>query len=149
MEIILLEKVQNLGGIGDRVKVRPGYGRNYLIPQGKAVIANAENVAKFEQRRAELEQKAAEAHAAAQARADKLAELSVELVSKAGEEGKLYGSIGTRDIAEAVSAAGVELHKNEVRLPEGPIRQAGEYEIAVQLHADVSGTVKINIVAEQ
>ncbi len=149
MEIILLEKIQNLGGIGDKVKVRPGYGRNYLIPQGKAVIASPENVAKFEQRRAELERKAAEAQAAAQARAEKLAELSVELVSKAGEEGKLYGSIGTRDIAEAVTAAGVELDKTEVRLPEGPIRQAGEYEIAVQLHADVSGSVKIVIVAEE
>lgn len=148
MEVILLEKVNNLGGIGDKVNVRAGYGRNFLIPQKKAVPASDANVADFEARRAELEAKAAEVLAAAQARFDKLQGLTVEIVSKAGDEGKLYGSIGTRDIADAVTATGVELAKNEVRMPEGAIRQTGEFELEVQVHPDVAGTIKVNVVAE-
>lgn len=148
MEIILLEKVQNLGGLGDKVNVKPGYGRNFLIPQGKAVPATSENVSKFEARRAELEKAAAESLAEANTRLEKLMALSIEIASKAGDEGKLYGSIGTRDIAVAVTDAGVELGKNEVNLPEGPLRYTGEFEIGVSLHPDVAGTLKINVVAE-
>ena len=148
MEVILLDKVKNLGNIGDMVKVRAGYGRNFLIPQGKAVRATKENVEHFEARRAELEQKSTDAFVAAQARADQLSGLSVDITSKAGDEGKLYGSIGTRDIASAVTAAGVEIHKSEVLLPEGAIRNAGEYEVAIQLHPDVTGKVKINVMPE-
>jgi len=147
MDIILLEKVKNLGAIGDQVSVRAGYGRNFLIPQGKAVPASAENIKSFDARRADLEKAAGEKLAAAQARLAKLEALSVEIRSVAGDEGKLYGSIGTRDIADAVTAAGVELSKGEVSLPEGTIRYAGEYEISVQLHADVSGVVKLVVTA--
>jgi large subunit ribosomal protein L9 len=149
MEVILLEKVQNLGGIGDQVNVRPGYGRNFLIPQGKAVPANEENVKKFEAQRAELEAKADELLKEAQDRAEKLNALSVQIVSKIGDEGKLYGSIGVRDVAVAVTDAGVELAKHEVILPEGPIRTAGDFEIQAQLHPDVDATIKLSIVAEQ
>jgi large subunit ribosomal protein L9 len=148
MEIILLEKIAGLGNLGDKVSVRPGYGRNFLIPQGKAVAATAEKLAEFEKRRAELEKKAAEDLAAAQARAEAIGKLSVKIVQKAGEEGRLYGSVGTKDIAEAVTAAGVTLHKHEVRLPSGPIRQAGDYEITVHLHSDVDATVALSVVPE-
>jgi large subunit ribosomal protein L9 len=148
MEVILLEKVKNLGAIGEQVKVRAGYGRNFLIPQGKAVQATKENVEVFEAKRAELEAKAAEVLAAAQARQEALAGLNVEMKSKAGDEGKLFGSISARDIADAVTATGTELSKNEVLLPEGPIRNIGEYDIAIQVHPDVNGTVKINVVPE-
>lgn len=148
MEIILLEKVTNLGNIGDQVRVRAGYGRNYLIPQGKAVFATAENIKEFEARRADLEQAAAEKLEAAQARMAKLAEVTVEITSKAGDEGKLYGSIGPRDVADATTAAGAELNKDEVLMPEGPIRYAGEFDVAVQLHADVTGTIKLVVTAE-
>jgi len=148
MNVILLEKVQNLGAMGDQVKVRGGFGRNFLIPQGKAVPATEANVASFNAKRAELEAKAAEKLAAAQARAEALSSLTVEIAGKAGEEGKLFGSIGTRDIAEAVTAAGVELAKVEVSLPEGPLRNVGDFEIALQLHADVSTTVNISVVAQ-
>jgi len=149
MNIILLEKVQNLGAMGEQVKVRGGYGRNFLIPQGKAVPATEANVAVFNEKRAELEAKAAEALAAAQARAEKLKALNVEISGKAGDEGKLFGSIGTRDIAEAVTAAGVALAKNEVSLPEGQLRNIGNYEISLQLHADVSATVNVTVVGAE
>jgi large subunit ribosomal protein L9 len=148
MELILLEKIQNLGTLGDKVAVRPGYGRNYLIPKGMAVQASADNLARFEQRRAELEQAQADGLAAAQARADVLREVRVSIARKAGEGGRLFGSVGTTDIAEAVTAAGFELHKHEVRLPEGPLRQAGEYDVVLHLHTDVDATVKVEVVPE-
>lgn len=149
MDVILLEKVGKLGAIGDQVKVKSGYGRNYLIPQGKAIFATPENIAEFEQRRAELEKTAAERKSAAEARGAKLAALgNVQIGAHAGEEGKLFGSIGTRDIAEAITAAGVEVNKSEIKLPEGAMREVGEYEVDIQLHADVTQAVKLVIVAE-
>ncbi|MDX1454007.1 MAG: 50S ribosomal protein L9 [Gammaproteobacteria bacterium] len=149
MEVILLTKVDNLGNLGDKVTVKPGYGRNYLLPQGLAKPATPENVAEFEARRAELEKQLAEELAAAQARADKLEGMSVEITSKAGSEGKLFGSIGTVDIADAVTKAGVELERKEVRMPEGPLRMAGEHEIEIHLHSDVNATIKVVIVGEE
>ena len=148
MNVILLEKVGKLGSLGDTVTVKSGYGRNFLIPFGKAVPANDANVAEFETRRAELEKAAAEKMAEAEARAAKLNELAVTIVSKAGDEGKLFGSIGTRDIADAVSAAGVEVTKSEIKLPEGSLRSVGDFEIAIQLHSDVTATVNLTVVAE-
>jgi len=148
MEVILLDKVGKLGAIGDKVTVKSGYGRNYLLPQGKAVAATAKNVADFEARRAELEAAAAAKIAEATARAEKLAELTVTIAANAGDEGRLFGSIGTRDIAEAITAAGVAVAKSEVRLPEGVLRETGSYEINVQLHAEVLQTVKLNVIAE-
>ncbi|QEQ95914.1 50S ribosomal protein L9 [Neptunomonas concharum] len=148
MEVILLEKVGKLGALGDKVSVKAGFGRNYLVPQGKAVPATAVNVAKFEERRAELEKAAAEKLAAAQARAEALNGFVVTIASKAGDEGKLFGSIGTRDIAEALVAAGQEVCKSEVRLPEGALRHTGEFEVAVQLHAEVTTSVTVSVVGE-
>ncbi|MDC6472640.1 50S ribosomal protein L9 [Luminiphilus sp.] len=149
MEVILLENIGNLGTLGDKVDVKPGYGRNFLIPQGKAVPATGDNVAKFEARRAELETAAAETLAAAAARGDAMSALgSIDIAATAGEEGKLFGSVGTRDIAEALTAAGCEVDKAEVRLPEGVIRELGEFEVMIQLHAEVTASVAINIVAE-
>ncbi|WP_339900362.1 50S ribosomal protein L9 [uncultured Gilvimarinus sp.] len=148
MEVILLEKVGKLGAIGDKVSVKAGFGRNFLVPQGKAIPATASNVAEFEARRAELEAAAEAKKAEAQVRADKLAELSVTIEANAGDEGKLFGSIGTRDIAEAITAAGVAVVKAEVRLPEGAIREVGEYDIDVQVHADIIQAVKLAVVAE-
>lgn len=148
MEVILLEKVGKLGSLGDKVAVKAGYGRNFLIPQGKAVPANDANIAEFEARRAELEKAAAEKLAASQARADQLNDKEVTIVSKAGDEGKLFGSIGVRDIADAITAAGVEVAKSEVRLPEGSLRTVGEFDITVQLHGEVNAIVKLIIVAE-
>lgn len=148
MEVILLEKVQNLGDLGDRVTVKPGFGRNYLLPQGKAVPATEANVAEFEARRAELEKVAAEKLAAAQARADKIEGVTLTLVRKAGDEGKLYGSVSNIDIAEAAVDAGVEIDRSEVRMPTGPIRAAGEYDISVHLHSDIDSTVKVVVEAE-
>ncbi|MCL5041764.1 MAG: 50S ribosomal protein L9 [Gammaproteobacteria bacterium] len=147
MEVILLEKIANLGSLGDKVSVKAGYARNFLLPFGKATAATEDNVAAFEARRAELEKLAAEKKAAADARAEQLAELTVTVSANAGEEGKLFGSIGTRDIADAVTAAGVAIEKSEVRLPEGPLRTVGEFDIDVQLHTDVSATVKLVVVA--
>ncbi|TKB56836.1 50S ribosomal protein L9 [Ferrimonas aestuarii] len=148
MEVILLDKIAKLGGLGDKVSVKSGYARNYLLPQGKAVFANAANIAEFEARRAELEKNIADKLAAAQARADKLTALEgVEIASKAGDEGKLFGSIGTRDIADAITAAGVEVAKSEVRLSEGALRNTGEFDIVVALHTEVTATVKLTIVA--
>ena len=134
MEIILLQKVANLGNIGDRVKVKPGYGRNFLLPQGKATLATADNIAKFEARRAELEKAAGDELSKAQARAAKLQGFKLSLTAKAGGEGKLFGSVGTSDIAEATSKAGFEVERSEVRLPHGPIRQAGEHVVQLHLH---------------
>ncbi len=148
MEVILLEKVANLGSLGEKVKVRAGYGRNYLVPYGKAVPATKNNVELFEQRRAELEKVQAEKLATAQARADALSGKEVTIVAKAGDEGKLFGSIGTRDIAEAISALGTEVTKAEVKLPEGALRNTGEFDLDLQLHSDVFATVKVIIVAE-
>lgn len=149
MEVILLENINNLGTLGDKVDVKAGYGRNFLIPQGKAVPATASNVADFEARRAELEAAAADVLAAAQARGESLEALdTVTIGANAGEEGKLFGSIGTRDIAEAITAAGVEVDKSEVRLPEGALRELGEYEIAIQVHGEVTSTIALSVVAE-
>ena len=148
MQVILLEKIRRLGELGDTVKVKSGYGRNFLIPQGKAVSATEANKKFFEQRRADLEKKQAEVLAAAQARAEKLAALTVTIASKAGDEGKLFGSVGTRDIAEAVTKAGVAVEKAEVRLPNGALRNVGEYDISIALHSEVAATVKVAIVAE-
>ena len=149
MEIILLDKIANLGGLGDTVTVKAGFARNFLFPQGKAVPATKANVEKFEQRRAELEAKIAEQLAAAEARAAKIAELGeVTIAAPAGEEGKLFGSVGTRDIADAITAAGVEVAKAEVQLPTGTLRETGEYDIDVQLHSDVMATAKVVIIAE-
>lgn len=149
MQVILLDKIANLGGLGDLVTVKPGYARNYLIPQSKAVMATKENLAHFEARRAELEAKVAAALTAAQDRADKIAALgTVEITSKAGDEGRLFGSIGTNDIATALTAAGVAVAKSEVRLNDGLLRNTGEYEISLQLHSEVFATAKIVVVAE-
>ncbi|PCI58642.1 MAG: 50S ribosomal protein L9 [Gammaproteobacteria bacterium] len=149
MEVILLDKIAKLGGLGDKVSVKSGYARNYLLPQGKAVFASKENVERFEARRADLESKLAEALTSAQARADKLAALTdVTIASKAGEEGKLFGSIGTRDIADAITEAGVEVTKAEVRLPLGTLRETGEFDIAIHLHNDVDTTIKLVVIAE-
>jgi large subunit ribosomal protein L9 len=148
MNVILLEKVGKLGNVGDQVAVKAGFGRNFLIPQGKAIPATKANIADFEARRAELEAAAAEKKAAAEARAEKLAELAVTIEANAGDEGKLFGSIGTRDIAEAITAAGVEVAKSEVKLPEGALREVGEFEIDIQLHSEVIQAVKLSVVAE-
>ncbi len=149
MDVILLEKVANLGGIGDRVKVRPGYARNFLLPQGKATMATAENVARFEARRAEFERKAQEELYAAQQRAAAMQDFKLRITSKAGSEGKLFGSVGTADIAEAATAAGFAVERSEVRLPGGPIRVIGEHIVALHLHADVDVSVPVTIVAEE
>lgn len=148
MEVILLDKVGRLGAIGDKVTVKSGYGRNYLLPQGKAVAATAKNIADFEVRRAGLEAAAASKIAGATARAEQLATLEVTIAAKAGDEGRLFGSIGTRDIAEAITAAGVAVAKSEVRLPQGVLREIGQYEIDVQLHAEVIQAVKLAVVPE-
>lgn len=148
MEVILLEKVSNLGDLGEKVSVKPGFGRNFLIPQGKAVNATPERIAEFEQRRAELEKVAAEKLSAAQARAEAIEKLVLTISQKAGDEGKLFGSVGQADIADAVVAAGAELDKSEVRLPEGAIRHTGEYEISVQLHADVVAVLNLKVEPE-
>ncbi|MBM2830021.1 MAG: ribosomal protein [Gammaproteobacteria bacterium] len=149
MDVILLEKIHKLGNLGDQVRVKAGYGRNFLIPSGKAIPATPANVEKFEAQRAELEKTQAGVFEQATARALKLNEVSVTLVRKAGNEGKLFGSVGTIDIAEAVTQTGVELAKQELRLPRGPFRTVGQFEVDVHLHADVDAKVKINIVAEE
>ncbi|MDX5377079.1 MAG: 50S ribosomal protein L9 [Halomonas sp.] len=148
MEVILLDNIGKLGGLGDKVAVKPGYGRNYLVPYGLAVPATKDNVEAFEAQRAELEAQAAERKAIAESRAAQLAEIVLSLVAKAGDEGKLFGSIGPRDLAEALGQAGIEVAKSEVRMPEGPIRQTGEYDIDLHLHAEVDATVRVVVVAE-
>jgi len=148
VDVILLKKVAGLGALGDKVSVRPGYGRNYLLPGGFAVAATAENLKAFEERRAELEREAAEALAAAEARKAKLDGLRVTIGRKAGEEGRLFGSVGTADIAEAVtSAAAVEVSRSEVRLPDGPLRAVGEFSISLRLHADLNCDVMVEVAA--
>ena len=149
MEVILLENIGNLGGLGDRVDVKSGFGRNFLIPQGKAVSATRDNIAQFEVRRAELEAAAAESVAAAEIRATAINALeTITIEANSGEEGKLFGSIGTRDIAEAVSAAGCAIDKAEVRLPEGALRELGEYEVTIHIHGTVDATVNLSVIAE-
>lgn len=149
MEVILLEKMRNLGAFGETVKVKSGFARNYLIPQGKAVYATKDNLAKFEQRRAELERLAAERFSQATAKQKALSELPlITINAKAGEEGKLFGSVGTRDLADAITKAGVQVEKREVRLPEGALRNIGEYEITIELENDVTAMVKVNVVPE-
>jgi large subunit ribosomal protein L9 len=149
MEIILLEKVDNVGGIGDLVRVKSGYARNYLIPQGKATLATPENKAKFESRRAELEAKAASELAAAQARAKQLEGLVIKIEMQAGAEGKLFGSVGTVDIAEEITKRGIEIERSEIRLPDGPLRVAGEHVIELHLHTDVNVELKVIIEAAE
>ncbi len=148
MEVILLEKIANLGNLGDKVTIKAGYGRNFLIPQGKAAKATAAKIKEFEERRAELEKQAAEKLAAATARGEAISKLSVSIAHKTGDEGRLFGSVGTHNIAEAITAAGVKVEKHEVRLPNGVIRQVGEYDIAINLHTDVVVTLPIKIVSE-
>ena len=148
MEVILLEKVGKLGALGDRVTVKGGYARNFLLPQGRAVLANEANVAEFEARRAELEKSAQEQLDAANTRAEALNGKTVAIIAKAGDEGKLFGSIGTRDIAEAAEANGLTLDKSEVRLPEGPLRNTGEHEVQCQVHAEVFATITVAITGE-
>jgi large subunit ribosomal protein L9 len=148
MEVILLEKVENLGNIGDQVNVKSGYGRNFLLPKGKATLATPENVAVFEARRAELEARQAEELAVAKGRAAKLEGLVLSIEAKAGSEGKLFGSLGTIDIAEAATAAGIEIQRSEVRLPDGPLRTVGEHELEIHLHSDLNVAIKVNVVSD-
>jgi large subunit ribosomal protein L9 len=149
MEVILLEKIANLGDIGDRVNVRPGFGRNFLLPGGKATLATAENVARIEIRRAELETKAAADLDNARARAETLKDFRLSITAKAGSEGKLFGSIGTTDIAEACQQAGHAIERAEVRLPGGPIRMVGDHVITLHLHSDVDVEVPLTVIAEE
>jgi len=149
MEIILLENVANLGGLGDRVNVKPGYGRNFLVPHGKAVPATAINIAEFESRRAELQKEADAQRHSAETRAAKINALSIRILANAGEEGKLFGSVTVRDIAEEATAAGVEIDRSEIRLPSGPLREVGEYQVEVYLHPEVSAHVSVAVEAEE
>ncbi len=151
MEVILLDKVANVGVLGEKVTVKSGYARNFLIPQGKAVFASPDNIAAFEQRRAELEQQAADNLAAAEARKAQLNALEdgVTITHKVGDEGKLFGSVGTTDIVTACAAAGVEIVKSEVRLPEGTLRLVGDYEVTIHLHTDVETSLKIKVIGDE
>lgn len=149
MDVILLEKVQNLGDLGELVKVKPGYARNYLIPQGKATFATEESKAEFERRRKELEVAATERVQQAQQRAGQMQDLLVEITRKAGEEGKLFGSVSTVDISEAVAIKGIELEKSEIHLDEGSLKTVGEHEIGVTLHPEVHLNIKVIVVAEE
>lgn len=148
MEVILLEKVNNLGKLGDKVKVRAGYGRNYLIPNGIAAPATEDNIAKLEVRRAELEKAQADSLAKAEGRAAGLRDLVVTIAARAGDEGKLFGSVGPSDIADALTAMGQEVAKREVRLAEGPLRLLGEHTVEVHLHSDVNVSVAVHVVAD-
>jgi large subunit ribosomal protein L9 len=149
MDIILLQKVANLGNIGDRVKVKSGFGRNYLLPHGKATLATPDNIKRFEARRAELEKAAHEHLSSAEQRAEALKEFKLVIPSKAGTEGKLFGSIGTADIAEAATKAGIKIERSEVRLPNGALRTIGDHSIVLHLHADVDVPLAVTIVAEE
>ncbi|HMN43414.1 MAG TPA: 50S ribosomal protein L9 [Povalibacter sp.] len=149
MEVILLQKVANLGNIGDRVKVKSGYGRNFLLPKGKATLATADNVAKFESRRAEIEKAAKVELDAAQARATKFEGFKLTLTAKAGGEGKLFGSVGTTDIADGLRKAGHDVERSEVRLPHGPIRQAGEHVVQIHLHTDLTLDLPVVVIGEE
>ncbi len=146
MEVILLEKLGKLGNLGDKVKVKSGYGRNYLLPFGKAVAATEANVAEFETRRAGLEKSANEKLSTAETRAESLVDLVVTIEATAGEGGKLFGSVGPRDVADAITSAGVEVSKSEVRMPQGPIRELGEYQVVVHFHADVETSVELAVI---
>ena len=148
MNVILLEKIGNLGDLGDEVSVKPGFAWNYLLPQGKAVTADDENRTVFEGRRAELEASANEKLAEANTRAEKLADKELSIAVKSGEEGRLYGSVGTQNIADALTAEGIPVERSEIRMPEGVIRVLGEYEIAIQLHTDVTAQIKVVVVPE-
>lgn len=145
MQVILLEKVVNLGQLGDIVKVRDGYGRNFLIPQGKAKRATPANIEAFEARRAELEKAQAGALAAAQARASQLEGMMLQIEQKAGVDGKLFGSVGNSDIAEALQAQGIEINKSEIRMPNGPLKQIGDYPLTIDLHSDVKATITVSV----
>jgi large subunit ribosomal protein L9 len=149
MEVILLQKVANLGNIGEKVKVKPGYGRNFLLPSGKAALATAANLKKFEALRTELEKLAADSLSSAQARAKQLEGFALNLSAKAGAEGKLFGSVGTADISEALTKAGIEIERSEVRLPGGPIRLIGEHHVKLHLHTDVEIDLPVHITAEE
>jgi large subunit ribosomal protein L9 len=149
MEVILLQKVENLGNLGDKVKVRAGYGRNFLIPQGKAKPATAKNIEEFEKRRAELEKLANEQLAESQERKAGLDGKVITINAKAGSEGKLFGSVGTVDISDALTAAGLKVERKEVRMPQGPIRAAGEHKVEIHLHSDVNVEITVNVVAEE
>lgn len=148
MEVILLQKVESLGVLGDKVRVKPGFARNYLIPQGKAKLATKENLIAFEARRAELEKLEQEALQSAQSRADALKDIVVVIKAKAGSEGKLYGSIGARDVAEALTSAGFPTEKHEVRMPQGALRAQGEYEVLLRLHSEIEAKVFVQIEAD-
>lgn len=148
MQVILLEKIVNLGNLGDLVNVKPGYARNYLVPQGLATIATESNIKAFEERRQELEKASADKLQSAQARAKELTGQSVEIASLASDEGKLFGSVGVIEIAEAFSAKGLDLAKSEVQLPEGPLKIIGDYEITVSVHAEVSFSVNVKVIPE-
>ena len=148
VNVILLEPIGNLGSLGDEVSVKRGFARNYLLPQGKAVPATEENRHAFEARRAELEQAASERRAAAQDRGQRLQEVELAIAARAAEEGRLYGSVGAREIAAALTAQGIEVHRSEVRLPDGVIRNIGDYQVAVQLHSDLTITIPISVIAE-
>lgn len=149
MEVILLQKVANLGNIGDRVKVKSGFGRNFLLPTGKATLATASNVERFEAQRAVLEKKAADDFARAETRAAALKDFRLAVTAKAGNEGKLFGSIGTADIAEALTKAGHEIERSEVRMPTGPIRMVGEHQLTLHLHSDVNVEIVVAVTAEE
>ncbi len=149
MEVILFEKIDRLGGIGDLVNVKAGFARNFLLPQGKAKAATDANKAEIESRRAEFEKLAEDALSSAKKRRESIEALSIEITARSGTEGKLFGSIGNADIANAVSQAGVDVEKREVRLPDGPLRQAGEYEVTLHLHAEINAVVKVTIVGEE
>ena len=149
MQVILLEKIGKLGELGEQVNVRPGYGRNFLIPSGKAVPATPENIEKFEAQRAELEQAQADTLATAQARAEQVNDLEIVLPRRIVSDDRLYGSVSVSDIAEAVQSAGQQVTKHEIRLPDGPFRTLGDYEVELHLHADVSARIKLKIIAEQ
>ena len=149
MQVILLQRIVNLGTLGETVNVKAGYGRNYLVPQGKALPATAINIEKFEARRAELEKVEAAELATAQTRADALKDVNAIIRAKSGDEGKLFGSIGTRDISDALTKSGLEVDRAEVKLPEGALRQVGEYNVDIQLHHDVTTSILVTILAEE
>lgn len=148
MQVILLEKIANLGSLGDLVNVKPGYARNYLVPQGKATVATEDNIKLFEERRAELEKASADKLQSAQARAKEIEGQSVEIAERASEEGKLFGSVGVIEVSEVFTAAGFEINKSEVQMPEGPIKDLGEHQVTISVHPEVAFEVTVNVIAE-
>lgn len=148
MEVILLEKVKHLGSLGDKVTIKAGYGRNYLIPKKKALPATPENLAEFEKRRTQLERQQKDTFERAKSRAEQLQEMTVVVASKVGLEGKLFGSVSAADIAYALNEAGIDIKRQEVRLPQGPIRYVGDYEVIIHLHAEVDAKLKVKVIAE-